>query len=153
MIEETAVVQSVKHNWISVLTSQHSSCHQCNEKASCSTSILSKFFGAKEIELKMQSELPLKPGDEVVVGISEKLFLGLTGLIYFVPLCALFLFAVLGQYLAEQFNLHNEFLTITFALTGFGGCYYLVKFLIENFFEPQKINPVILKKVEETPFI
>ncbi|AFT67109.1 Positive regulator for alginate biosynthesis MucC [Cycloclasticus sp. P1] len=95
----------------------------------------------------MQSTLPLKEGDEVVIGISEKVFLGLTGLIYFVPLCALFLFAIVGQYLTEQFNLNNELLTIVLALIGFAGCYQFIKKLIESFFEVQKINPVILKKI------
>lgn len=147
VIEEIAIVQSVQHHNVSVLTTHRSSCHNCNEKASCSTSILSKFFGSKEFELKMYSELPLEAGDQVVIGINENVFLRLTSLIYFVPLCALFLFAVLGQYLGDRLNLHNESLTIILAVTGFGGCYYLIKSLIQNFFEPQKINPVILKKI------
>lgn len=147
MIEEIATVQSVKNDWASVLTTQSSSCHQCNEATSCSTSILSKFFGAKEIELKVYSQIRLEKGDQVVIGINENIFLGLTGLIYFLPLCALFLFAALGQYLGAQFNLHNELLSIVLAFIGFGGCYYLIKALIQNYFEPQRINPVILKKV------
>ncbi len=147
VIEEIAVVQSVDHSWVSVETTQSSSCQSCKEASSCSTSTLSKFFGSKKIQLKMQSTLPLKEGDEVVIGISEKVFLGLTGLIYFVPLCALFLFAIVGQYLTEQFNLNNELLTIVLALIGFVGCYQFIKKLIESFFEVQKINPVILKKI------
>lgn len=147
MIEEVAIVKSVKQHWVSVLTTQSSSCHQCNEAASCSTSVLSKFFGAKEIELKMYSEVSLEKGDRVVIGIKEGIFMGLTALIYFTPLCVLFLFALLGQQLSPQLGIESELLTILLALFGFGGCYYLIKYLIQNHLEPQRINPVILKKL------
>jgi len=147
MIEETAIVKSVRNHWVSVLTTQSSSCHQCGEAQSCSTSVLSKFFGAKDIELKMHSTIPLKIGDQVTIGIDENVFMGLTCLIYFVPLCALFLFAVLGQYLGHQFNIDNELPIIGLAITGFAGCYYVVKVFIQHYFEPQRINPIILKKL------
>ena len=147
MIEETAIVKSVRNHWVSVLTTQSSSCHQCNEAQSCSTSVLSKFFGAKDIELKMHSTIALKTGDQVTIGIDENVFMGLTCLIYFVPLCGLFLFAVLGQYLGHQLNIDNELPTIGLAITGFAACYYLIKIFIKHYFEPQRINPVILKKL------
>jgi Positive regulator of sigma E activity len=83
MIEEIATVQSVHDDWASVVTTQRPSCHNCHEVNSCGTSVLSKFFGAKQIELNIHSKLPLKQGDQVVVGMKETVFLGLTGLIYF----------------------------------------------------------------------
>ena len=72
MIEETAVVKSIESEWVDVLTTQSSGCNQCNEADSCSTSVLAKFFGEKEISLRLQSGLLLKPGDRVVLGIEEK---------------------------------------------------------------------------------
>jgi len=57
MIEETALVNSVNGSLINVVTVQSSACHQCNESTTCSTSVLSKFFGNKEIELQLESEL------------------------------------------------------------------------------------------------
>ncbi len=147
MIEETARVQSVKDGVVQIVTTQSSACKQCNEAPSCSTSVLSKFFGDKEIELSLYSDLALKDGDEVLLGIEENAFLGLTVLVYFVPLCALLLSAALGEYIAQQQQISNELLTILCAVTGFFGCYYLIKVLIKNFFHPQKINPVILKKL------
>jgi sigma-E factor negative regulatory protein RseC len=147
MIEETAVVQSVKNHWVKLLTTQSSSCHQCNEADSCSTSILSKFFGNKEIELKLYSNISLKAGDEVLVGIEENIFLGLTFLIYFLPLCVLFIFALLGQFIAQQFNINNELPVVLFAVAGFAGSYLCIKSLVQYYFNPEKIHPVILKKL------
>ncbi|PHS72004.1 MAG: hypothetical protein COB22_06205 [Cycloclasticus sp.] len=147
MIEETAIVQSIEDQWVDVLTTQSSGCQQCNEADSCSTSILSKFFGEKEISLRLQSNLLLKSGDRVVLGIEEKTFMGLTFLMYFLPLCALLFFAILGQLIGGFFNINNELPTVLLALFGFVGSYYLIRYLIKFYFDPQKINPVILKKL------
>jgi len=147
MIEETARVESVSTQGVQVVTTQSSACNKCNEAASCSTSVLSKFFGDKEIVLSLQSDLALEAGDEVLLGIEEKAFLGLTCLVYFVPICALLLCAVLGQYIGQELNISNEFPAILSAAIGFLSCYYCIKQLIKGFFSPERINPVILKKL------
>lgn len=147
MIEETARVTSTNQQWVNVVTTQSSSCHQCSEKSSCSTSVLSKYFGNKSIELTLHSTLELKEGDEVTVGIEEKVFLGLTALVYFVPLGGLLLSAVLGQYIGNQLNIGNELPTVLFAISGFIGCYLGINRLIERYIEPQNFKPVILKKL------
>ena len=130
MIEETATVQSVNDHLVQVVTTQSASCHQCNEAESCSTSVLSKFFGNK-----------------VLLGIEESVFVGLTCLIYFLPLCALLLFAILGQAIENQLNINNEMPTILLAISGFAACYYAIKTSIQRYFKPEQINPVILKKL------
>jgi sigma-E factor negative regulatory protein RseC len=147
MIEETAVVKSIENQQVEVLTTRASGCHQCNEADSCSTSVLAKFFGEKEISLRLHSDLLLKSGDKVVLGIEENAFIGLTFLMYFLPLCALLLFAILGQFAEAFFNIDNELPTILFGLSGLVGSYYFIRYLIKSYFDPQKINPVILKKV------
>tara|TARA_R110002094_G_scaffold27984_1_gene41035 strand:- start:44 stop:487 length:444 start_codon:yes stop_codon:yes gene_type:complete len=147
MIEETATVQSVNDHLVQVVTTQSASCHQCNEAESCSTSVLSKFFGNKTVELQLYSDLTLKAGDKVLLGIEESVFVGLTCLIYFLPLCALLLFAILGQAIENQLNINNEMPTILLAISGFAACYYAIKTSIQRYFKPEQINPVILKKL------
>ena len=147
MIEETATVQHVNNHLVQVVTTQSSGCHQCNETESCSTSVLSKFFGNKTVELQLYSELSLKAGDKVLLGIEESVFVGLTCIVYFLPLCALLLFALLGQAIESLFNVNNEMPTILLALSGFIGCYYAIKASIQQYFKPERINPIILKKL------
>ncbi|MFT6624532.1 MAG: sigma-E factor negative regulatory protein RseC [Cycloclasticus sp.] len=147
MIEETATVQNVNDHLIQVVTTQSASCHQCNEAESCSTSVLSKFFGNKTVELQLYSDLTLKAGDKVLLGIEESVFVGLTCLVYFLPLCALLLFALLGQAIESELNINNEVPTILLAITGFISCYYAIKASIQRYFKPERINPVILKKL------
>lgn len=147
MIEEAATVQRVEDHLIQVVTTQSASCGQCKEEESCSTSVLSKFFGNKTVELQLQSDLSLKVGDKVLLGIEESVFVGLTCLIYFLPLCALLLFALFGQAIENQFNINNEIPTILLAIIGFIGCYYAIKTSIHHYFKPERMNPVILKKL------
>ena len=147
MIEEKATVQSVKDQLINIVTTQSSGCYQCNQADSCSTSILTNFFGNKSVELQLYSDMSLKAGDKVIIGMQEGVFIGLTCMIYILPLIGLFLFAVFGQFTERYFNVNNELPTISFAIIGFVACYYGVKAAIQRYFKPQQINPVILKKL------
>ncbi|ORU92767.1 MAG: hypothetical protein A6F72_05395 [Cycloclasticus sp. symbiont of Poecilosclerida sp. N] len=147
MIEETAIVQAVDERSIKVLTTQRSGCHKCSESSLCSTSILSRFFADKEIELTLFTDLSLKVGDKVLLGIEEKVLMRLTFLIYFIPLCALFVFAILGEFIAQKLNIDTELLTILFAMTGFSCCYFFVKWFIKNYVGVRKIQPTVLKKL------
>ena len=147
MIEETALVKSVTGSLINVVTVQSSACHQCNESTTCSTSVLSKFFGNKEVELQLESELTLETGDQVMLGIEEKMLLSLTMLMYFMPLCSLFLFALLGSFIETYFALETEFLSIVMGVSGLVGGYFSIRVLIEKYLDPKNIKPIILKKL------
>jgi len=147
MIEETALVKSVTGSLINVVTVQSSACHQCNESTTCSTSVLSKFFGNKEIELQLESELTLETGDQVMLGIEEKMLLSLTMLMYFMPLCSLFLFALLGGFIETYLALETELLSIVMGVSGLVGGYFSIRVLIEKYLDPKNIKPIILKKL------
>ncbi len=147
MIEEIATVTSTRKNTINVVTNQRSSCQQCVQTDSCSTSVLSKFFGNKSIELELQSDIQLETGDKVCLGIDEKIFLRLTGMVYIVPLVGLLLAALFGQYLSTQMGISGEILIIVFGFFGFLLCFYGLKYVISHYMDPKKINPVILKKI------
>ena len=147
MIEETAVVQGIEGEWVEVVTGRRSGCHQCDEATSCSTSVLTKLFGDKTIALRLHSPMVLKVGDKVVLGIKENAFLGLTCLVYLLPLCGLLFFSVLGGFIEQHWQLNNEGPTVVMALFGFVVSYYGIKKYIRNYINPEKINPVILKKI------
>lgn len=147
MIEEIATVHSVDIDSVRVVTTKSSACHQCNEADSCSTSILSQFFGNKEIELQLTFKQPLNIGDKVLLGIEENVFLRLTLLIYLLPLCCLFVFSMFGSGLAVYLSIDNEVPILVSALIGFFGCYFAIKYHIKHHYNPEKINPVILRKL------
>ncbi len=147
MIEETALVKSVDGSLINVVTVQSSACQQCNESTTCSTSVLSKFFGNKEIELQLESEVSLEEGDQVMLGIEEKMLLRLTMLIYLAPLFGLFLFALAGGFIETFLALKTELLSVAMGVLGLVGGYFFIRIYIEKYLDPQNIKPVILKKL------
>jgi sigma-E factor negative regulatory protein RseC len=147
MIVETATVQSVGTSGVNVVTNKKSGCHQCKSADTCSTSILANYFGNKQMDLKLQTELTLHVGDSVDIGLDEQVFLKLTLLMYLLPLFALILSAVLGEVLATFLLIENELLTISFAALGFITSLMLLKRFKSSWLNPQKLHPVILKKV------
>jgi len=147
MIEEAALVKSVDGSLINVVTVQSSACQQCNESTTCSTSVLSKFFGNKEIELQLESDMPLEIGDQVMLGIEEKMLLRLTMLIYLAPLFGLFLFALAGGFMETFLTLKTELLSVAMGVLGLVGGYFFIRVYIEKYLDPKNIKPVILKKL------
>lgn len=147
MIEESAEVRAVNGNRVDVVTVKSSACHQCDESAHCSTSVLSKFFGNKEIELQLESDIPLKSGDQVLIGIEESVLIVLTLLVYFVPLCSLFVCALLGGLLESYWQLETELLSIVLGMVGLIAGYFGIRMLMEKNVNSQNIKPVILKKL------
>ena len=146
MIEEQATVKEIDKNSVIVQTTKQSSCGGCQQKDSCSTSVLDKYFGNKQINMKLSTDLNLSVGDTVTVGLDEAIFLRLTLLIYLLPLCVLILFAVLGQQLSDHYLIGGEALTISFGLVGFIACFYGLKYLIRQRLDPKRFNPILLNK-------
>jgi len=147
MIEERATVKAIDGNGVLVQTTKQSSCGGCQQKESCSTSVLDKYFGNKQINMQLSSDLDLSVGDTVTVGLDEAIFLRLTLLIYLLPLGILILFAVLGQQLSDHYMIAGEALTISFGVVGFAGCFYGLKYLIRQKLDPKQFNPILLNKV------
>ncbi|PCI20500.1 MAG: hypothetical protein COB62_04555 [Piscirickettsiaceae bacterium] len=145
MIEETATVQSIIGQQITIHTIKQNACGGCKESASCSTSVLAKYFGNKEIELVLTSKLPIKVGDSIVVGLEERALLRLTLFIYLLPIIVMFAFALLGGYLQQMLHINNELITIVLALSGLAGSFFCLKHFSGYWFNAQKLNPRVLK--------
>lgn len=146
MIEEIAVVQLVDDRMISVKTTKQSGCQACEQSNSCSTSLFSKYLGNKEMELMLETDLLLNPGDKVIVGLDEHVFFKLTFLVYLLPIGVFFLFAIIGQYLTEQFQVGNEIFIFLFALFGLISSFYGVSRFKNQWVSLDKLSPVVLKK-------
>ena len=145
MIEENATVQDINKGVVTLQTIKSSACGRCKESDTCSTSILSKYFANKSIELNLDTDLPVKIGDYVTVGLEEQALVRLTVLIYFIPIIVMFVFAILGTFITDYLNITNELLIIAFALIGLGGSFIGLKKFGSYFFNLDKLNPVVLK--------
>lgn len=147
MIEETAIVESVNHYEVGIVTTRNSACGGCQQKDGCSTSVVAKFFGEKKIHLKVSSQISVDVGDEVIIGVDEKQFLTLTLLTYLVPILGLFMFALLGQWYSNVSQADHEFWIISFGFVGFVAGVLYNKLYMKHSGLFRYVKPVLLKKI------
>lgn len=97
MIEELAVVAKIENRQVWVENGRNSACGGCQQKTSCTTNAIGSLLKKKLVPVN--SDIPLKPGDEVMVTIDENLLLRASLLLYLTPLIALFTGAGIADWL------------------------------------------------------
>lgn len=89
MITETATVIAVEGDVVTVSASVKTGCSQCQVSSDCGISAVAKAFTPREQSLTLRSPLPVRIGDQVVIGIPEQKVLLASWLVYIVPLATL----------------------------------------------------------------
>ncbi|MCK4865245.1 MAG: SoxR reducing system RseC family protein [Gammaproteobacteria bacterium] len=147
MITENATVVSIENNQTWIETQRKSTCGECSASKGCGTSILSKVIGNKLSKMKAINNINAQVGDDVVVGLNEASLLKGAFVIYMLPLLFLFLFSLLGQFVAQSIGApNNELLVIVFAVVGFLLGMKKVKNFSKSIEKNESYQPVILKK-------
>lgn len=93
MIEEQAQVVAVQGTRVQIHAEPRSGCSSCAASGSCGTSLLDRVFSRRALELWVESDLSVRVGDQVVVGIEEGVLLRAAALAYLVPLVLMILAA------------------------------------------------------------
>ncbi len=94
MLKETGIVTDVQPGRILVSTKLQTSCTACSQKAQCGTSSVAKAFADKQHESVVYTDEVVKPGQRVLIGVSENGLLGAAFLVYIMPLIGFFLASV-----------------------------------------------------------
>jgi len=97
MIEELAIVTKIENHQVWVESGTHSACGGCLQKASCTANAIGSVLKKKSVPV--DSDIQLKPGDQVMVAIDENLLLRASLLLYLVPIIALFTGAGIADWL------------------------------------------------------
>ena len=148
MITENAIIVSIENNQTWIETQRKSTCGQCSASKGCGTSVLSKVIGNKLSKMKAINKIDAKVGDEVVVGLNEASLLKGAFVIYMLPLLFLFLFSLVGKFVAQNIGAaDNELLVIIFAVVGFLLGMKKVKSFSNSIEKNENYQPVILKKI------
>jgi len=151
MIEETGLVVSVQGELAEVEGQPRSSCESCAVKGTC-TSLLARYFGPKRLLLRAHNTIGAKPGERVVIGLSEGNLLAASVLAYLVPLLAMIGGAVTGAFIAER--LAPAYTQILSAVTGLGGLtaalVWLVGFIRAKSLD-ERYRPRILRRLVTDP--
>ena len=113
MMEELATVVAIdlissQCSKITVESQIKSTCSSCHQIDSCGSGQVSKALPKKSLIVELTTELPVKLGDVVVLGLSEKGLLQTAWQVYLWPLIGLIIFSGIGQYLVLQVIFTSE---------------------------------------------
>ena len=115
MIEEQAIVIQTRGSHVEIQMQRQSACNHCDLNRGCGTGAIGRLLGHRSKPLIIETSLPLKKGDWVLLGMPDSSFLRASLLIYGLPLFSLICSAILGQLLFSG----SEALVLVFALAGF----------------------------------
>jgi sigma-E factor negative regulatory protein RseC len=117
LIEETGIVTAVTDVRASVVRGAAAPCGGCSTAGQCGTSVLQNFFRRRQRSLDAWDPVGARPGDRVVVGISEGTLQRASWIAFFLPLVGLFVGAMLGEWLTVAGS-DGELAAITGGLIG-----------------------------------
>jgi len=129
MIEENATVVSIHlteyeaadtivSNKITVESEIKSSCSGCKQVDNCGSGQVAKAFPQPKLSLDLYTDLPVKIGDTVVIGLSDKHLLLSAWQVYLWPLLGLVIASALGQWLVDNEIFSHELIAIAFGVLG-----------------------------------
>jgi sigma-E factor negative regulatory protein RseC len=138
MIEEEAIVSSVEPGWAWLEKNRSAGCSGCAQ--ACSSAVLGQAFGAKPLRFRVATDLPLRPGDRVAIGIPEAALTRSAFGFYLAPLLAFFLGALAGKWLVG-----GDAPAFFGGLSGMLLCLSGLKRF--RFFDRNGAQPMILRKI------
>lgn len=148
-MEELAKVTHVDNHTISIMSEVKSACSGCQQVDNCGSGQVAKAFPTKKISFTLQSDLLLKVGDTVVLGLSDEYLLQSAWQVYLFPLAGLISFAGIGQYLISYAVLpHELFAVLLSTLGGYLG-YFFAKKKQSSPINKVKLTPKILRVIKE----
>jgi sigma-E factor negative regulatory protein RseC len=148
-MEELATVVHVDNNTVSIMSEVKSACSGCQQVDNCGSGQVAKAFPTKKLSLTLESDLPLKVGDTVVLGLSDACLLQSAWQVYLFPLIGLISFSGVGQYFISNGMLpHELFGVVLSALGGYLG-YSLAKNKQSSSKNKARLTPKILRILTE----
>jgi len=143
VIEERAIVTEAGQGYAWLEIQRRSACGGCHASDGCGTAALAKIWSNKRIRVRALSDLPLRPGDEVVVGMADGVLLRGALLAYLLPLALLFVGAILGQ---AAFASTGEELVVLSGGLGLGSGFLIVRALSRRLRNDIRYQPAVLRR-------
>ena len=144
-MEEFATVVKVDNALIHVVSEIKSACSGCQQVDNCGSGQVAKAFPTKQLTLTLESNLPIKVGDVVVLAIPEGCILHSAWQVYLYPIAGLITFSGLGQYLVTQQLFSHEIFAVLLGVIGGYLGFSIAKKKQNNFANKDKLTPVILR--------
>ena len=143
MIEERAVVAEASQGYAWLEIRRQTACGGCHVGDGCGTAALAKIWTGQRVRVRALSGLPLRPGDEVIVGLADGALLRGALPAYLLPLALLFAGAILGQ---AAFAFAGEAPVVLSGALGLGLGFVAVRALSRRFRDDARYQPVVLRR-------
>jgi len=117
-----------------VLVKRNSACDHCPSRSCCTS------LGGDLKRVDVSNVIGAKKGQKVKVGISPKAVLKASFVLYMIPILALIIGALLGNYLGAQ---HKEIWAVSIGVRFFVGSYFVIKASSKHFEKRAEYVPVI----------
>jgi len=148
MLEETALVVEVDQDDVWVETQRRSACGSCSVNKGCGTAAISRALGKRRSIVRVLANMPLKAGDEVVIGIRERALVKGSLAVYAVPLALLLLGSLLGELGAQRFLWQSaEAASLVLGLSGFAAGLFWLRRFTRQIRNNADYQPVVLRKL------
>jgi len=121
IIEETARVVAIDGEQAWVVTQRRSACESCSANKGCGAGIMARGLmpGRATMQIKAANLAGAVVGEDVVLGVDDRILLRSALLMYLLPLLALMTGAFLGEQLNAVFLLvRNEYLSVLGGLSA-----------------------------------
>jgi len=118
MIEQQGKVVDAAAGRVRVRLGGTTGCTACDAGRGCGAGVFGRLLRRRPVELELDNGLGARPGQAVIVGLPETLFVALTARFYLLPLLAGLAGAVAGHLLASRAGLDGAMLDLSAAAGG-----------------------------------
>lgn len=144
MIEERARVAEAGKGYAWVEIQRRSACGSCHASEGCGTATLAKMWSGRQVRTRAISDVPLRPGDEVIVGLADGVLLRGALLAYLLPLALMLAGALLGE---AAFAGAGEEPVILLGALGLGLGFLAVRVSSRRWRDDARFQPVVLRRL------
>lgn len=142
MLEEIARVVAADNGSLWVEAQSRGTCDHC-DNSSCTSSVLSKLFGARRNRLQIENSLGASTGQQVVIGIPDELLLRASVWAYLLPLVIM----LLTTLVASALGMREAFQSLL-ALCGLAVGFLMLHWTNQSL--QQQFKPQLLRIVNQT---
>ncbi len=140
MIEEPGIVMTVDQDGVWVATQRKTTCGSCSARMTCGQGLLASVASDKKPHLiKITTDLVLREGDQVILGMPEELLVRSAFLVYMLPLLMMFISALA----VNALNASEAWIIFAAALGFLGGAFWVRQYS-ERYIDFAAIQPIVV---------
>lgn len=150
MIEEQGVVVSMDTRGAVVETRRSSTCGTCQASTGCGTAVLQQVLGRQSARVTALAPFPVRPGDQVILGLDDGALLRGSVALYGLPLAGLFSGALVASWMQSLHGGAADWPVASGAAVGLAGAINWVRRISRRMATDPRYQSFIVRKAGNT---